>query len=94
MKPSTRKWLKGLIVNNNNSKAIEVRDYIEELESQSEWTLARKGAAPRNEEVLILTDYGKQAVAIWFMGKWMDARRPSHSYGGVTHFKLLGKIEE
>ncbi|MHC1628544.1 MAG: hypothetical protein ACXQTI_06930 [Candidatus Nezhaarchaeales archaeon] len=89
MKPSTRKWLKGLIVNDNNSKAIEVRDYIDELESQLSWVPVKKGYVPRDKEVLILTDYGKQAVAVWFMGKWMDARRPSHSYGGVTHFKLL-----
>ena len=32
MKPATRKWLRGLIVDKKNSKAIEIRDYIGELE--------------------------------------------------------------
>jgi hypothetical protein len=36
MKPATRKWLMGLIENSGNTKAIEVRDYILELESRLE----------------------------------------------------------
>jgi len=34
MKQVTRKWLSNLIVNKNNSKAIEIRDYIDHLESE------------------------------------------------------------
>lgn len=33
MKSATRDWLNGLIENNNNSKAIEIRQHIQHLEN-------------------------------------------------------------
>ena len=36
MKQQTREWLKALAELKNNSKAIEVFDYIKNLESQNE----------------------------------------------------------
>ena len=34
MKTATRNWLQGLVVNSNNSKAIEVRDHLNHLEGE------------------------------------------------------------
>jgi hypothetical protein len=39
--------------------------------------------------VLIVTDYFKMATAYYEDGVWYDAMRPSHSYGGVTHWQKL-----
>ena len=34
MKAATREWLNNLVENKNNSKAIEIRNYIDHLEAE------------------------------------------------------------
>jgi len=54
MKQATRTWLANLIVTRNNSKAIEIRDYIEHLESELKRAMAESPHEDTGDETLPL----------------------------------------
>ncbi len=58
------------------------------------WISVKDKMPERQINVLILTDYGKMATAYCVNRRtktwgWIDAMRPQHSYGSVTHWMPL-----
>ncbi len=67
---------------------------VRELEKENTWISVNDKLPKAYQDVLILTDYGKQATAYRNAESkvnygWNDSMRPVHTYGSITHWQHL-----